>query len=112
MGGGHRTVFAVVGDDRGPDDLTDGALGDRAGNEVVLGGSAVRGRGQDDDSVIERRMAQAVDEMSHYTESDYLVVNDVFQAAHDELAAIIYCHRLRLEAQAQRYEGLLEGLLA
>jgi guanylate kinase len=72
----------------------------------------LRDRRQDVDEVIARRMRDAADEMSHYNEYDYLVVNDVFQAAHNELAAIIHCHRLRLESQVQRYEGLLEDLLA
>ena len=44
-------------------------------------------RGQDDDEVIARRMRDAVNEMSHYDEYDYLVINDVFQEALDELAA-------------------------
>ena len=69
-------------------------------------------RGQDDDAVIARRMRDAVSEMSHYDEYDYLVVNDVFQAAVDELAAIMLSHRLRLPAQRQRHAGLLTGLLA
>lgn len=72
----------------------------------------LRERRQDDEDVIARRMQDAADEISHYNEYDYLVVNDVFQAAHDEMAAIIHCHRLRLAVQTQRYEGLLEKLLA
>ena len=69
-------------------------------------------RGQDDDAVIARRMRDAVSEMSHYDEYDYLVVNDVFQTAVDELAAIMLSHRLRLPAQRQRHADLLAGLLA
>ena len=69
-------------------------------------------RGQDDDDVIERRMRDAMSEMSHYKEYDYLVINDVFQAAQDELAAIVHSHRLRLEVQGQRNAELLATLLA
>ena len=69
-------------------------------------------RGQDDDAVIARRMRDAVSEMSHYDEYDYLVVNDVFLTAVDELAAVMLSHRLRLPAQRQRHAGLLTGLLA
>ena len=69
-------------------------------------------RGQDDDAVIARRMRDAVSEMSHYDEYDYLVVNDVFRTAVDELAAIMLSHRLRLPAQRQRHADLLAGLLA
>ncbi|MGD2136912.1 MAG: guanylate kinase [Gammaproteobacteria bacterium] len=72
----------------------------------------LRDRRQDVDEVIVRRMREAVDEMSHYNEYDYIVVNDVFRTAHDELAAIIRSHRLRLAVQVQRHEGLLEELLA
>ena len=72
----------------------------------------LKGRGQDDAAVIERRMQDAVSEMSHYSEYDYLVINDVFEDARDELAAIIAGHRLRIEGQAQRHEALLAGLLA
>jgi len=69
-------------------------------------------RGQDDAAVVARRMRDAVSEMSHYHEFDYLVINDVFKAALDELAAILLSHRLRLPAQQQRHAGLLAALLA
>jgi guanylate kinase len=68
-------------------------------------------RGQDDDTVIARRMRDAVSEMSHYDEYHYLVVNDVFQTAVDELAAIMLSQRLRLPAQRRRHAGLLDALL-
>lgn len=69
-------------------------------------------RGQDDDAVIERRMRDAVSEMSHYSEFDYLVINDVFQQACDDLAAVIRGCRLRIAAQEQRHAALLTSLLA
>ena len=69
-------------------------------------------RGQDNDDVIERRMRDAVSEMSHYKEYDFLVINDVFQAAQDELAAIVHSQRLRLQVQGQRNADLLAALLA
>jgi guanylate kinase len=72
----------------------------------------LRNRGQDDDEVIARRMQDAVSEMSHYGEYDYLIINDVFAAARDELAAIIKCRQLRLPAQQQRHAALLGDLLA
>jgi guanylate kinase len=68
-------------------------------------------RGQDDEAVIARRMQDAVNEMSHYGEYDYLVINEIFSTARDELAAIIRCRRLRLTGQTQRYAGLLDSLL-
>jgi guanylate kinase len=72
----------------------------------------LRSRGQDDQEIIARRMQDAVSEMSHYGEYDYLIINDVFAAARDELAAIILCRQLRLPAQQQRHAALLGDLLA
>ncbi len=71
----------------------------------------LRDRGQDDDAVIARRMQDAVSEMSHYGEYDYLIINDVFAAARDELAAVIQCRQLRLPVQRQRHAALLGDLL-
>jgi guanylate kinase len=73
-------------------------------------GERLRSRG-DDAAVIARRMRDAVSEMSHYDEYDYLVINDVFTTAQEELAAIMRSRRLRLEAQSWRHASLLTGLL-
>jgi guanylate kinase len=69
-------------------------------------------RGQDDASVIERRMAQAVDEISHYAQADFIVINDQFDRALQELRCILECHRLRAGVQAQRWKSLLQDLLS
>jgi guanylate kinase len=69
-------------------------------------------RGQDDAEVIASRMAEAVEEMSHYQDGDYLVVNDDFEQALDELQAIILSQRLRTRRQQQALEPLLRDLLA
>jgi guanylate kinase len=69
------------------------------------------GRGQDSEEVINRRMADAVSEMSHYDEFDYLVFNDDFATALGELMALFRARRLRSEAQRQRYASELKGLL-
>jgi len=71
----------------------------------------LQGRGQDDAAVIERRMRAAISEMSHYGEYDYLVINDVFETAVEELVAILRSHRLRLAVQSRRQTGLLRSLL-
>jgi guanylate kinase len=68
-------------------------------------------RGQDDDTVIQRRMAQAEEEMSHYIESDFLVLNLEFERALAELQAIVDCHRLRTSVQAERLSATLQDLL-
>ncbi len=70
------------------------------------------GRGQDDASVIERRMRAAVDEMSHYGEGDFVVINDVFEQALADLVAIVRSQRLRLAQQQARHGELLGALLA
>ena len=68
-------------------------------------------RGQDSEEVISRRMADAINEMRHYDEYDYLVFNDAFDVALAELEALFRARRLRGEAQQQRYSSQLKGLL-
>ncbi len=68
-------------------------------------------RGQDDDEVILRRMQDAVNEMSHYAEFDYLVVNDDFEQALNELKCIVRANRLRQVRQERTIEKLLIELL-
>ena len=69
-------------------------------------------RGQDDASVIERRMAEAVDEISHFDHADFVVINDQFDRALQELHCILECHRLRVGVQAHRWKSLLQDLLS
>lgn len=68
-------------------------------------------RGQDDSTIIAARMAEATEEMSHYVEGDYLVVNQDFDKALAELQAIINCQRLRTSRQQERLGQLLQDLL-
>ena len=72
----------------------------------------LRGRGQDSEEVITKRMAQAVAEMSHYAEYDYLIVNDDFDTALGDLKTIIRAERLRMSRQKQRHDALISKLLA
>lgn len=69
-------------------------------------------RGQDNDDVINARMAKAVSEMSHYHEADYLVVNDQFELALYDLGCIFRTQRLAMQSQQQRHRSLLEDLLS
>ncbi|BBL73264.1 guanylate kinase [Methylomagnum ishizawai] len=69
------------------------------------------GRGQDDPATIARRMGDAISEMSHYGEYDYLVVNDDFAVALRELRAIVIAHRMRRARQAEKHRGLIADLL-
>ncbi|MNY71209.1 Guanylate kinase [compost metagenome] len=69
-------------------------------------------RGQDSGEIIEQRMREAVSEMSHYVEYDYLVINDDFATALDDLKAIFRANQLRHGAQQVRHGALLARLLA
>jgi guanylate kinase len=71
----------------------------------------LRSRGTDSDAVIAERMAEARAEMSHHAEYDYLLVNDEFSRALDELAAIFMARRLRAVTQQARHAKLIAGLL-
>ena len=71
----------------------------------------LRGRGQDSDEIIARRMRDAKSETSHYSEYDYLVVNDDFEDALAELKSIIVARRCRYAAQSERISALLQELL-
>ncbi|MEP7705360.1 guanylate kinase [Paraglaciecola sp. 25GB23A] len=68
-------------------------------------------RGQDSTEVITKRMKQAVAEISHYHEFDYIVVNDEFEAALAELDSIVTSRRLRKEKQIIRHQQLFIDLL-
>ena len=72
----------------------------------------LRNRGQDSDEIIARRMRDAVTEISHYPEYDYLVVNDVFDEALTALQSIIIARRMHIKRQQQALAPLLEKLLA
>ena len=69
-------------------------------------------RGQDSAEIIDRRMRDAVSEMSHYVEYDYLVINDDFEHALQDLRAIFRANQLLSGTQSQRHAGLLGELLA
>ena len=68
-------------------------------------------RGQDDDEIINRRMREAVSEMSHYVEFDYLVINDEFDKAKEDLIAIIMGNRMSIDRQQEEHAELLKNLL-
>ncbi|MCZ4294761.1 MULTISPECIES: guanylate kinase [Vibrio] len=69
-------------------------------------------RGQDSDAVIAKRMAEAKSEISHYSEYDYVIVNDDFDNALMDFKAIIRAERLKQDKQADKYKGMLDALLA
>jgi len=71
----------------------------------------MRKRGQDSEAVIAQRLAAAREEMLHFNDFDYVIVNEVFETAVDELCAIFTASRLRREAQKVRHAGLIQALL-
>ncbi|MES9882558.1 MAG: guanylate kinase [Sedimenticola sp.] len=68
-------------------------------------------RGQDSEEIVDGRMAQARDEMSHYHEYDYILINDDFNLALEEMRAVVIGLRLRQSLQSQRLEKQLAALL-
>lgn len=71
----------------------------------------MRKRGQDSDDTIARRLAAAREEMSHYHEFDYVIVNETFETAVVEMCSIFTASRLRRDAQAQRHAAMIADLL-
>ncbi|MBD3587456.1 guanylate kinase [Salinimonas sp. HHU 13199] len=68
-------------------------------------------RGQDSDDVIESRMREAVSEMSHYDEFDYVLVNDDFSVALSDLESVVRAQRQRTTKQQMRHLDLIKDLL-
>lgn len=66
--------------------------------------SRLRGRAQDSEEVIAGRMAKSRDEISHWAEYDYVIVNEDVDAAEEELKTILTAER----ARADRRPGLNE----
>lgn len=73
----------------------------------------LRGRGTDDEHVIERRLAEAVSDMGHWRDFDYVVINDDVEAAVGELVRILdgagEAHRVSAPSVAARAERVLCG---
>ena len=68
-------------------------------------------RGQDSEEIIQRRTQEAISEMSHYHEFDYLIINDDFQTALLELKSIINTPRLVMSQQKEKHAALINHLL-
>ncbi|MEM7016613.1 MAG: guanylate kinase [Pseudomonadota bacterium] len=73
--------------------------------EILL--DRLQKRGKDSQEVIDRRTQAAVEELRHYHEFDYLVINDEFEVALADLRAIVRAIRLRRPAQEIRHASLL-----
>jgi guanylate kinase len=68
-------------------------------------------RKQDNEEVIEKRLADARDTISHANEFDYLVINDEFEHALHSLRIIVEAGRLLQKRQSAKYAKLLGDLL-
>ena len=73
--------------------------------------SRLQARGQDAEDIIEIRMRAARDEMSHWDEADYLIINDQFDSALEALQALVRSLRLRIGQQQSALQNLIEDLL-
>jgi len=69
----------------------------------------LKGRGQDSPDTIARRLQAAREEMSHVSEFDYVIINNEFSRAAQDLIAIVHARRLRLASQLERHRMLFEG---
>mgnify|MGYP000197502382 CR=1 FL=1 len=69
------------------------------------------GRGTDSQEIIARRMQDAESEMSHYGEFNYLIINDDFEIALQQLRSIVIARRQRTAVQSQIQQELLKNLL-
>ena len=65
-------------------------------------------RGKDAADAIERRMASARNEVSHVLEFEYIIVNERFETALDDLVGIVRAARVSRAQQAVRLEKLLD----
>ncbi len=72
----------------------------------------LRARGQDSPMIISERMQKARAEMSHWNEYDYLLVNEKFDQAVEDLATVVRARQIHREVQGPRHARLVETLLA
>ena len=72
--------------------------------------SRLRTRGQDDSSVITQRLLAAGGEMAHASEFQYVIINQDFALALEEMSAIVTASRLRFPAQFARHANLFVQL--
>lgn len=72
----------------------------------------LRDRGREDEQTIARRMDEAVDELSHYHEYDYLIINDDLEQAVADLTTIVTAARLNSDCRRPALDGFVQGLIA
>lgn len=103
MAAGRDTLFDI--DWQGGQQIRNSALGRDVVSIFVLPPSIaelerrLRSRGQDSDAVIDGRMAKSRDEISHWAEYDYVLVNDDLDRTFENLTTILEAERLRRDRQ-------------
>jgi guanylate kinase len=102
LAAGHDVLFDI--DWQGTQQLREKARGDMASIFVLPPSIAelerrLRARALDDERVIKGRMAKASDELSHWAEYDYVVVNDDIETCFARICAILAVERLKRERQ-------------
>ena len=122
IAGGHDVLFDV--DWQGGQQIRNSTLRDAVVSIFILPPSIaalesrLRARGQDTEAVVAERMAQARDEISHWAEYDFVLVNERLAECEAELRAILRAERLRRERRPElvevvrRLNGEFEGRLA
>ena len=105
MAAGRDTVFDI--DWQGGQQIRNSSLGRDVVSVFVLPPSIaeldrrLRARGQDSAAVIAGRMAKSRDEISHWAEYDYVIVNSDLDTAFDELVTILQAERMRRDRQPE-----------
>jgi guanylate kinase len=103
MDAGRDTVFDI--DWQGGQQIRGSSLGREVVSVFVLPPSIaelerrLRGRGQDSEDVIAGRMAKSRDEISHWAEYDYVIVNTDLDVAFNDLVTILQAERMRRDRQ-------------
>ena len=72
--------------------------------------SRLKGRGQDNHDVIEKRLRAAQEDISHVAEFDYVIINDKLNVALQQLNAIVIAAGLRRDLQLARQASLINQL--
>ena len=67
-------------------------------------------RGKDSSDVIDRRLANAREEIGHVGEFDYVIINQTFDVAVVDLVSIVRATRLKVDAQLARHRDLLNAM--
>jgi guanylate kinase len=70
--------------------------------------SRLRGRGQDSEQVVARRLASAREEIGHVAEYEYVIINNDFDRAAQDLRSIVRAERLKLARQLARNPNLIQ----